>query len=75
MPGFPDHNYWPWSQYSARMVKQIHAARVILGMDDVAGEQSMDPITTAIVAVLLALASEMVKFSVKDANEGLKAAD
>ena len=33
----------------------------------------MDPITTAIVAVLPALASDLVKSSVKDAYEGLKA--
>jgi disulfide oxidoreductase YuzD len=33
----------------------------------------MDPITTAIVAVLPALASDLVKTSVKDAYEGLKA--
>jgi hypothetical protein len=33
----------------------------------------MDPITTAILAVLPALASDMVKSGVKDAYEGLKA--
>ena len=33
----------------------------------------MDPITTAIVALLPALASDMVKSSVKDAYDGLKA--
>jgi disulfide oxidoreductase YuzD len=33
----------------------------------------MDPITTAIVAALPALAADMVKSSVKDAYEGLKA--
>jgi hypothetical protein len=33
----------------------------------------MDPITTTIVALLPALASDMVKSSVKDAYEGLKA--
>jgi hypothetical protein len=33
----------------------------------------MDPITAAIVAVLPALASDLVKSSVKDAYEGLKA--
>lgn len=33
----------------------------------------MDPITTAIVAVLPALASDMVKSSIKDAYDGLKA--
>jgi hypothetical protein len=33
----------------------------------------MDPITTAIVAVLPALASDLVKSSIKDAYEGLKA--
>jgi hypothetical protein len=36
-------------------------------------EIKMDPITTAIIAVLPALASDMVKSSVKDAYEGLKA--
>jgi hypothetical protein len=36
-------------------------------------EKTMDPITTAIVAVLPALASDLVKSSVKDAYEGLKA--
>jgi hypothetical protein len=36
-------------------------------------EIAMDPITTAIVAVLPALASDMVKSGVKDAYEGLKA--
>jgi hypothetical protein len=35
-------------------------------------EQTMDPITTAIVAALPALASDLVKSSVKDAYEGLK---
>ena len=39
----------------------------------VAGKENMDPITTAIVAVLPALASDMVKSSVKDAYDGLKA--
>jgi hypothetical protein len=34
----------------------------------------MDPITTAIVAALPALASDLVKSAVKDAYEGLKAA-
>ena len=34
----------------------------------------MDPITTAIVAALPALASDMMKASIKDAYEGLKAA-
>ena len=33
----------------------------------------MDPITTAILAVLPSLASDVVKSSVKDAYEGLKA--
>jgi len=36
-------------------------------------EGVMDPITTAILAVLPALASDMVKSGVKDAYEGLKA--
>jgi disulfide oxidoreductase YuzD len=36
-------------------------------------EKTMDSITTAIVAVLPALASDLVKSSVKDAYEGLKA--
>src|SRR5258708_1872197 len=36
-------------------------------------ETSMDPITTAIVAVLPALASDLLKSSAKDAYEGLKA--
>jgi hypothetical protein len=33
----------------------------------------MDPITAAIVAVLPSLASDLVKSSIKDAYEGLKA--
>jgi disulfide oxidoreductase YuzD len=36
-------------------------------------EKMMDPITTAIVAVLPALASDLIKSSIKDAYEGLKA--
>jgi hypothetical protein len=36
-------------------------------------EKTMDPITTAIVAALPALASDLVKSSVKDAYKGLKA--
>jgi hypothetical protein len=36
-------------------------------------EKIMDPITTAIVAVLPALASDLLKSSAKDAYEGLKA--
>jgi hypothetical protein len=36
-------------------------------------ENIMDPVTTAILAVLPALASDMVKSGVKDAYEGLKA--
>jgi hypothetical protein len=43
------------------------------GMIGATGEESMDPITTAIVAVLPALASDMVKSSIKDAYDGLKA--
>jgi hypothetical protein len=37
------------------------------------GEDNMDPITTAIVAALPAVASDLVKSSVKDAYDGLKA--
>jgi hypothetical protein len=37
------------------------------------GGRDMDPITTAILAVLPSLASDVVKSSVKDAYEGLKA--
>jgi hypothetical protein len=35
-------------------------------------EDAMDPITTAILAALPALASDVVKSGVKDAYEGLK---
>src|SRR5690349_2301385 len=73
MPGLSGHNY-----LALVAILCTHRGTNTCGESDPGHgprgwEESMGPITTAIVAVLPALASEMVKLSVKDAYERLKA--
>jgi hypothetical protein len=51
----------------------IRSGNTLWQLPAVDGRSVMDPITTAIVAVLPALASDLLKSSAKDAYEGLKA--